>query len=168
LVDTSGIDKGVPATKIIMKFTTILFLLALCVPVMAQAPAGEPERRRATLAQQKRCDEQAEKQFRKYNPKATPLDDYTSHYDGQAKVCYMMVHLVIVDKGKSVSVSNTVTDAFEGRGYASYIWINSQGKPYQEVAPTDCTVKPRGQPAITCKSSEEFESLVDKYFGIGL
>jgi len=143
----------------------ILFGLALCVPTWAQKPAGEPQRRLATLTQQKMCDERAEKEFHKYNPKASPADSYTSHYDAQANVCYMMVHTVLTDQG--VSVSNTVTDAFEGRGYASYIWINSQGKKYWEVAPTDCTVKPRGQAIITCKSSEEFESLVDKYFGIG-
>jgi hypothetical protein len=150
-----------------MKVTTILFLLMLFVPAMAQAPAREPERRVATLTQQKMCDERAEKEFRKYNPKASLSDGYTSHYDARANVCYMMVHVVMVDKGKSVSVSDTVTDAFEGRAYASYMWINSEGKPYQEVAPTDCSVKPRGQPSITCRSFEEFEALVDEYFGIG-
>jgi hypothetical protein len=144
---------------------SVLALFGLvCLP-WAQKPPGEPQRRLATLAQQKMCGEKAEKEFHKYNPKASPLDDYTSHYDAQANVCYMMVHTVLTNQG--VSVSNIVTDAFEGRGYASYIWINPQGKKYWEVAPNDCTVKPRGQAIITCKSSEEFEGLVDKYFGIG-
>jgi len=141
--------------------------MTLCVPSWAQAPAGKPERRGATLAQQRMCDERAEEEFHKYNKKPSPSDGYTSHYDARANVCYMMVHAVMVDKDKSVSVSDTVTDAFEGREYASYIWINSEGKPYYEVPPTDCSVKPRGQPSIDCKSSEEFHSLVDKYFGIG-
>jgi hypothetical protein len=140
--------------------------LSLSVPAMAQKPAGEPQRRLATLTQQKMCDERAEKEFHKFNPKASSSDDYTSHYDAKVNVCYMMVHIVLTDQN-GISVSDTVTDAFEGRGYASYIWINTQGKKYWEVAPTECTVKPRGQANIICKSSEEFESLVDKYFGIG-
>jgi hypothetical protein len=84
-----------------MKFiATILFGVTLCVPLWAQKPAGEPPRRLATLAQQKMCDERAEKEFHKYNPKVDPdLCGYTSHYDAEANVCFMMVHLVNTAEG---------------------------------------------------------------------
>ena len=66
-----------------------------------------------------------------------------------------------------IVVSHIVYDAFEGRSFASYRWVNAENKKYWEVTPEECMVKPRGQTEITCKSSAEFEELVDKYFGIG-
>jgi hypothetical protein len=147
-------------------FAMILLGLSLSVPSAAQKPAEEPQRRLATLAQQKMCDEQAEKEFHKSNPNASQYDSYTSHYDAEANVCYMMVTTVHTDHG-GISFSDTVSDAFEGRGYASYMWINAHGKRFWEVSPAVCTVRPRGQESITCKSEDEFNSLIDKYFGIG-
>ena len=66
------------------------------------------------------CGEQAEKQFRAsgFTYKSS---EYTSHYDARANVCYMMIHTVSATK-TSVSDTETVSDAFEGRGYASYVW----------------------------------------------
>jgi hypothetical protein len=81
-------------------------------------------------------------------------------------VCYVWVRWSKIEKNKA-SFADTISDAFEGRIYASYIWMNLEGKKAWEVAPTMCSVKPRGQSEITCKSEDEFVSLVDKYFGIG-
>jgi hypothetical protein len=109
------------------------------------------------------CGEQAEKQFR-----ANGFDkssEYASHYDARANVCYMMIHTVSATKA-SASDIETVSDAFEGRDYGTYAWVNAQNKKYWEVAPWACAVYPRGQPEIRCKSSDEFDALVDKYFGI--
>jgi hypothetical protein len=124
--------------------------------------------RLATLSQQKMCDEQAEKQFKIYGTpaKGDTANEYVSHYDARANVCYMMIHRGGISYGNP-TVSNVVSDAFEGRVYANYIWINSGKKKYWEVAPMECDVKPRGQPEIKCKSSDEFDALIDKYFGIG-
>jgi hypothetical protein len=80
-------------------------------------------------------------------------------------VCYVRVHRANEDYGVPV-VSDVVYDAFEGRVYANYVWTNSQQKKYWEVAPAECSVKPREQPEIVCRSSEEFDELVDKNFGI--
>jgi hypothetical protein len=125
--------------------------------------------RSATLAQQKMCDEQAHKKFLEDNGNEDAnhtTTEYTSHFDSRANVCYMMVHRASVEKDVPV-VSDVVYDAFEGRVYGNLTWINSQGKKFWEVAPVECNVKPRGHAAITCKSFEEFERLVDKHFGIG-
>jgi hypothetical protein len=83
-----------------------------------------------------------------------------------ANVCYIMVHYLDMSHGYP-SASDTVYDAFEGRRYATYIWINSQNKKFWEVAPAVCSIRPLGQDEMSCKSSDEFERLVDKYFGIG-
>lgn len=142
----------------------------LAVLILAVSALGQAAPRSATLAQQKMCADQARRAFKEfYSPSKDGISyDYTSHYDTRANVCYILVHGggVFRDTG-SPSVSNTVFDAFEGRTFASYMWINSENKKYWEVAPMECTVTPRGQEEILCKSSGEFEKLIDKYFGIG-
>jgi hypothetical protein len=45
--------------------------------------------------------------------------------------------------------------------------VNTEKKKYWEVAPVECYVKPLGHAKIQCKSNDEFETLVEKYFGIG-
>jgi len=50
-----------------------------------------------------------------------------------------MVSAMSAEQG-SVSNSIVVYDAFQGRVYANYIWINAKGKKYWEVAPTECDV----------------------------
>jgi hypothetical protein len=146
--------------------TVVILGLMFCMPISAQQP-------RATLAKQNMCDAQASKVFHKgwkleghFKEDPSGMNGYTSHFDPSANVCYVWVRWGKIDKG-GVSFADTISDAFEGRIYASYIWVNLKGKKYWEVTPTLCSVKPRGQDEITCKSEEEFVSLVDKYFGIG-
>jgi hypothetical protein len=129
--------------------------------------------RQATLTQQKMCADQAKRAFhemdaaepkRKHN--SVDSTDYTSHYDAKVNVCYIMTSSVLYLGNGTESVGRVVSDAFEGRVYASYLWLSDKVKKYWEVKPVDCSVKPRGQPEITCKDSDEFEQLVDKYFGV--
>jgi hypothetical protein len=112
------------------------------------------------------CADQARKKFREDNPKADDMTDYTSHYDPAANVCYLMVHSVGISKGAPV-VSKSVYDAFEGRVYAHYLWINSEHKFAAEVKPMECYIKPISRPKQQCGSYDEFEELVEKNFGIG-
>ncbi len=140
-------------------------------PTQSPTLEDQSQPRVATLEQQKMCSEQAEKQFNASEQSAkkfgaSGVSDYTSHYDARANVCYMRIYANSASKNV-VSFVETVFDAFEGRGYASYIWVNAGKKQYWEVAPKTCLVHPRGQPEIKCKSSDEFDALVEKYFGIG-
>lgn len=152
----------------------ILFSLLAMGIVQGQEP------RHATLLEQKICADQAKRSFDESDASKPIKDktmkrvspaDYSSHYDAKANICYIMVHEAnIFDEAsaKKVSISMIVYDAFEGRVYANYLWFSQKDKKAWEVAPMECSVKPRGQDEITCKSSEEFERLVDKHFGIGL
>jgi len=155
-------------------FALIVFSL------LSWSVADGQEPRLATLAQQKMCADQAKRAFNESDA-SKPIRDktmrrvspaeYTSHYDAKANVCYIMVRendIFDKDNEKTVSNSMVVYDAFEGRVYANYLWFSQKDKKYWEVAPMDCNIKPRGQDEITCKSSEEFQHLVDKHFGIGL
>jgi hypothetical protein len=156
-------------------FTTVAVLLLAAGLVCAQSKKTPTTQapQRATLAQQKMCDAQASKRFHdgrildghlKEDPSG--MNGYTSHFDPSVSVCYVWVRWAQIDKN-GASFADTISDAFEGRVYASYMWMNLQHKQAAEVAPTTCSVKPRGQDEITCTSEEEFDRLVDKYFGIG-
>lgn len=147
-----------------MRFIVLLLFIGSAFAQSKDAPAPKP--RLATLVQQKMCDEQAKKKFHEDNPRPNELTNYTSHYDAKANVCYVMVHYVATENGKA-SILNSVYDAFEGRVYASYTWINIEGKKFWEVAPMECWIKPLGGEKQTCKDSDEFEEMVDKNFGIG-
>jgi hypothetical protein len=134
-------------------------------------PASDPPR--PTLEQQKMCAEQARKDFdedqRQYRESfgntSSQLSDYTSHFDSQKNICYVRIDSTLTNGGVP-STAITVYDAFERRVYASYLWINSQKKKYWEVKPVECEIDPPKETKITCGSSEEFDQLVDKWFGV--
>jgi hypothetical protein len=135
-------------------------------PVSAAKPASEtqplftPEA--ASLAQQKMCDEQATKKFNAN--KHGPLDSYTSHYDPTVNVCYIRVDSLSAEK---FPMDTTVVyDAFGGRVYANYVWINSQNKKAWEVSPSACEIHIPGKPDEICKTDTEFDELTEKYFGV--
>jgi hypothetical protein len=107
------------------------------------------------------CADQARKTFNEDNPTRPEhaIDfEYTSHYDASANVCYIMTHTVIV-KDKGFSISSAVYDAFEGRGYASFIKI--------EKDVMECYISRPGHDKENCESLDDFERLVDNYFGVG-
>ena len=153
---------------------TIALTLTLFVTLLLSFSVafGQAAAKHAPLTQQKICSEQARRAFNEsyeHHDKSGVFYEYTSHFDTQANVCYVMVHGYGVYKSSGYPMSSdTVFDAIEGRSYASFIWINSKQKQYSEVEPVECSVSPRGQEPIQCKSSDEFERLIDKHFGIGL
>jgi hypothetical protein len=116
----------------------------------------------ATLAQQKMCDEQAAKKFSENGH--GKYDAYTSHYDVTVNVCYIRVNSTSAEKFPVVA--DVVYDAFGGRIYASYMWINSQNKKYWEVPPSTCEIHIPGKPVEKCKTAAEFDELTEKYFGV--
>lgn len=154
-------------------------LLSLLLSLIAVSVAHGQQPRLATLAQQKMCAEQAKRTFNESDA-SQPSKDKTIDW------CILLTPssttqkrmsptswfhesgTIDNEKGKIFSNSTLVYDAFEGRVYANYPWFSQDGRKYWEVAPMECSVKPRGQDEISCKSSDEFERLVDKHFGIGL
>ena len=124
----------------------------------------------ANLAQQKMCDEQATRKFRENEnvaniPKSrTSINSYTSHYDPAVNVCYIRVSSTSADKFPVAT--DVVYDAFGGRIYANYMWVNSQNKKYWDVSPSMCEIHIPGRPIEKRNSAEEFNELTEKYFGV--
>jgi hypothetical protein len=157
-----------------MKPIRTLGCLILAVVMTASLGFGQ-NKPHALLSQQKVCAEEARKAFNKsFKAEQDGVSyDFTSHYDAQNNVCYVLVHGSGAVHGSgtnansSAYVSYSLFDAMEGRTYGEYVWINSTQKKYWEVPPMMCDVKPRGSDKMLCHSDDEFDQLIDKYFGIG-
>jgi hypothetical protein len=137
-----------------------IYLFGVILSSLTSVMLGQAKPRQASLAQQKMCAEQARKIFHEDNPTKPEHAltwQYTSHYEGRTNVCYIMTWEVTLEE-KSTNISHAVYDAFEGREYASFIQI---GKDVME-----CEITPPSQDKIVCKTNDEFQHLVEKYFGI--
>ncbi len=122
------------------------------------------------LAEQKMCSEQARKSFDDYTRQKVqgvrPVSqDYTSHYDPKATICYVLIEDTSM-MGGDTSISYMVFDAFERRQFASYMWSSQKNKKYWEVKPLVCSVTVQGQDT-KCASDDEFKKMVTEKFGLG-
>jgi hypothetical protein len=144
------------------------YIAAVAVALVLSAGVSA-QTKHAPLSEQRMCAAQAKKFYNETdfpNTKHATKNEFTSHYDSVNRICYVRVNLTTVENGMA-SVGSYIFDAFENRTYASYIWFSQEGKKYWEVKPTECSVKPVNGKKIICESTEEFEDLVDKYFGLG-
>jgi hypothetical protein len=89
-------------------------------------------------------------------------NDYQSHYNTKLKKC-----LILVESSRWLAKTQTVTvylsDAYERRIYASYIWYSHPTKQYWEVAPSTCELIPSLRQKKYCNSREEFDAFVADY-----
>jgi hypothetical protein len=129
-------------------------LLNAAKPVGEVQPLFTPEA--ASLEQQKMCSEQAAKRFREQTGGNITISHDISRYDPSVNVCYVRVYYASGD-----TVVDTVYDAFGGRVYASYGLTGS----HVDV-PTMCKIFIPGKPVQFCKSTSEFNELVERYFGV--
>jgi hypothetical protein len=142
--------------------------LVLAVITLLATTAGA-QTKHAPLAEQAKCAAQAKKFYLESdfpNTKHTTKNEFTSHYDAANLICYVRVNVTTLENDE-VAVGSYVFDAFENRTFASYTWISVKGKKFREVKPMECSVRPLNGKKIICESTEEFENLVDKHFGLG-
>jgi len=126
-----------------------------------------------SLDLQATCAAQAKKAFLEWDAeskKSEPRDmkalelsnDYQSHYNTKLKKC-----LILVESSSWLAKTQTVTvylsDAYERRIYASYIWYSHPTKKYWEVAPSTCELIPSLRQKKYCTSREEFDAFVADY-----
>ena len=108
-----------------MKRAIVVATILLGLPLVGSAWAQKS----ATPSQQKVCDAQASKVYhegRRLNghlkEDSSGMNGYTSHFDPSTNVCYVWVHFGQF-KDNTVTFADTISDAFEGRIYASYLWF---------------------------------------------
>lgn len=148
--------------------------LAVCLAASLGIPAQTlSAQAHGSLAQQRLCADQANRFFHHLvapnSPRRTidpTLASYVDHYDASAHTCYVAI-VQNTPSGKNLLYSTGVFDAFEGTRFASYIQSSENIRAGMEVqSPLACSVHPRGQRTIFCKSEGEFNKLLEKYFGL--
>lgn len=123
--------------------------------------------RAASLAEQKMCDDQARKRFREDSDGITPFNrqhmvvsEFHSHYDPAVNVCYLRIDRTFYYEKYNLNAS-VVFDAFEEHWYASY--LSTEPDKTQDFT---CSVTLPGKAPIICRSRDDFNGLVGKYFGL--
>ena len=121
------------------------------------------------LNSQAMCATQAKKAFEEWlADNKGPLSgnmlssDYYSHYNTKLGKCLMLIEATR-SFGKEISNSKLLTDAFERRVYAYYLWTSKEGKKYWGVGPEDCELALSLRQTKHCTSEEEFKAFVADY-----
>lgn len=65
--------------------------------------------------------------------------------------------------GDQLWTGATLTDAYERRVYAVYIWINQENRKHSEVPPIVCELIRSLADKRNCTSREEFDAFVAEY-----
>ena len=85
--------------------------------------------------------------------------DYQSHYNTKLKKCLMLITMM----GNQSQTSVYLSDAYERRIYASYLWFAHETKKDWEVPPITCELVPPLRQKKHCTSREEFDAFVADY-----
>jgi len=81
----------------------------------------------ASMADQAACAKQAASEFKREGFKDGSMDDFTSHFSAATGHCYMVTTSTAATNNIPTN-SRTLSDAFEGKVYGNYFWINTQGE----------------------------------------
>jgi len=70
---------------------------------------------------------------------------------------------LITMMGNQSQTSVYLSDAYERRIYAEYLWFSHETKQYWEVPPSTCELIPSLREKKHCNSREEFDAFVAGY-----
>lgn len=116
----------------------------------------------ASMEQQDKCAKQAAVRFKLDGWSGDRGADFTSHFNVKLGRCFVSVTNSTMYYGKPAHSKNVV-DAFEGKVFANYFWLNSENKQFYEVKPMECKVTlPTGED-VDCKTDTEFDELIKVY-----
>jgi hypothetical protein len=116
----------------------------------------------ASLELQKKCADQSASEFKTWGWNKKPLAGYDNHYQQNLNKCFVRIeNSEFTNNVPATSI--TVSDAYEGKVYGDYQWINTEGKKYWEVKPFICKVTLLSGEQKFCHSKEEFDELVKVY-----
>jgi hypothetical protein len=147
-------DRRRPTTNI-----TIFPLWAIILSMVATAHPATAQQASRDL--QEKCSKQAQIFFDR-SLKKKQMASFINHYNVKLNRCFIQTEQYVPQQNGAM-IYKAVTDAYEGKDFASYIWRSDKEKKYWEVAPIECKVTlPSGDEKI-CASSDEFDELVKTY-----
>jgi hypothetical protein len=118
----------------------------------------------ATLDFQEKCAKQAREEFKLYGWDKHEMADVSNHYNAKLNKCFMQIQDTDAKTVRGTIVtSKTISDAFEGKVYANYIWSTQKNKKYWEVPPLQCKVTLLSGEEKVCHSSDEFDGLAKQF-----
>lgn len=89
------------------------------------------------------------------------IASFTNHYDQARSICFMIITST-TSSTESILTSNSLSDAFEGKEYGSYISNLSTARG-TSARLIDCYVLSAGRTKQLCRSEDEFNELVKPY-----
>jgi hypothetical protein len=159
------------ATWVIL-FATLAQVGLIVLPVArgrhqsAQQNQGSQEAQpnAVSLELQEKCSKGAQEAFKRDGFENQQLASFSNHYNEKLNKCFVQYDSTDAKTSSgTIFVNKVVSDAFEGKVYAQYMWHSDKVKKYWEVAPVQCTVTLPSAEEKTCTSSEEFDTLVKQY-----
>jgi hypothetical protein len=124
---------------------------------------ADHSQRQADLNLQQKCAEQARKEFTAWGWAKNPMASFENHYNSHLNKCFMLISDMST-VGDTTFTNKNLSDAFEGRSYAEYMWHTVKDKKYWEVSPSLCKVTlPSGEDTF-CQSDVEFDDLINKLY----
>jgi hypothetical protein len=126
----------------------------------------EPASKTANIDLQQKCARQAREAFsHDYLGSLEPNDPFTNfenHYNGQLGKCFILITKTIINpRDNTESKSGMLSDAFEGKDYASY-FSTYYGSSRGTVLSLCSVTLPSGEKRA-CHSSDEFDDLIKGY-----
>jgi len=127
-------------------FATLIFTVsAYAQPLDLQATCAAQARKAFNEFEREWKNDPANKAFK------TLSTDYQSHYNTKLKKCLMLITMM----GNQSQTSIYLSDAYERRIYAEYLW--------REVPSITCELVPSLRQKKYCTSREEFNAFVADY-----
>lgn len=114
-----------------------------------------------------RCHKQALAAFKESGPdnKNGNMSQFGNHYNRELGKCFILTEQEGTTGGTPYT-NKILSDANEGRAYGVYMWMNPERKKFWEVPPSMCRLTLPSGEDVDCKSSDEFDSLVEDSFGL--
>lgn len=129
----------------------------------SQRQIDHSQRQAADLGLQQKCAEQARKEFTAWGWAKNPMASFENHCNSRLNKCFMLIN-DMTTMGDETFSNKSLSDAFEGRSYAEYMWHTVKDKKYWEAAPSICKVTlPSGEDTF-CRSDVEFDDLIKKLY----
>jgi hypothetical protein len=136
-------------------------LLGAAVPLLIghvaiAQPAADDATRQQKMDLQERCSRQAEHVFKQSGWREDLGSGYQSHYNMALGRCLIEMDGRDANE-KFVTTTKSVTDAFENRVFALYVWMSQPPKKYWEVPPFQCELTPSANEKRTCTTEQEVD-----------
>jgi hypothetical protein len=128
------------------------------------AKLEEATSKSALFDREEKCAKQARDNFRSDGWEKHAMAVFTNHFNSKFNKCYMEIQDTDSKSTPgTIITSTTLSDAFEGKVYGTYIWASDKTKKYWQVPPLECDVTlPNGEKKV-CHSSDEFDNLIKVY-----